>query len=398
MSGVPAYVTCAFVEEPENHPETSSRHRELLSEPFDDHPDGKLYSPGYFDDVEDREEYKPGGFHPVHPGDNLGRDNRFRVIHKLGNGALSTVWLCRDYEKSKYVALKIIIADAPRDVCSELKVVHRKDLDLDQAGGKHIALPLDHFWIDGPSGSHLCQVLPVSGPRVPVIWRTFPDPSKPAINISLQVTSGLQFLHRNGIRHGGLSDLDGLREEQVAMELGEPRKEGLLTELDETPGPSAPKYIVQPINLEALDPRHLIDLACIIDFGESYDSSSPPEGLGIPPGCCSPELIFDSLVGIASDIWALACTIYELRSMSRLCETWDGDDDEVILQIVRLLGKLPEPWWPFWDARDRWCKEDGTPIVDPDIGIAFATPFTVDELIALGVHFRIGSATGPWVP
>jgi serine/threonine-protein kinase SRPK3 len=66
--------------------------------------------------------------------------------------------------------------------------------------------------------------------------------------------------------------------------------------------------------------------------------------LGIPPDYCSPELIFDGSVGVGTDIWALACTIYELRSMGRLFETFNGDDDGVILQMVKLLGKLPEPW------------------------------------------------------
>jgi serine/threonine-protein kinase SRPK3 len=170
--------------------------------------------------------------------------------------------------------------------------------------------------------------------------------------------------------------------------------EPLLTISGETPGPSAPKYIVQPINLEALDPKHLTDQACIIDFGESYDSSSPPEALGIPLGYCSPELIFDGSVGVGTDIWALACTIYELRSMGRLVETFDGDDDEVILQMVKLLGKLPEPWWTSWDARHRWFDEDGAPLVDPETGKAFVNLCTIEGLLAPGVHFRIGGRTG----
>jgi serine/threonine-protein kinase SRPK3 len=103
--------------------------------------------------------------------------------------------------------------------------------------------------------------------------------------------------------------------------------------------------------LEKLDPKYCTYQVCIIDFGESYTTSNPPESLGIPPGYCLPELIFDSSIDIGCDIWALACTIYELRSMSRLFKTWSGDDDEVMLQMVRLLGKLPEPWWTSWGKR-----------------------------------------------
>ena len=177
------------------------------SSPGSDQLDGdildELYEPVFFDNVEDHEEYKFGGFHPVHLNDELGNSNRYRVLHKLGNGGLATVWLCRDNEKDSYVALKIIMAKVSGDDSSELKLVQRKDINFDQPGGKHILLPLDYFWINGPNGSHLCLVYPVLGPRVPVIWHTRPDPHKIARNITRQVTEGLGFLHRNGIGHGG---------------------------------------------------------------------------------------------------------------------------------------------------------------------------------------------------
>jgi hypothetical protein len=40
--------------------------------------------------------YRPGGYLPVHIGD-LFKDGRYEVIHKLGKGAFSTVWLVRDF-------------------------------------------------------------------------------------------------------------------------------------------------------------------------------------------------------------------------------------------------------------------------------------------------------------
>lgn len=39
--------------------------------------------------------YRAGGYHPVHLGDEL-KENRYRIIHKLGWGAYSTVWLAMD--------------------------------------------------------------------------------------------------------------------------------------------------------------------------------------------------------------------------------------------------------------------------------------------------------------
>jgi serine/threonine protein kinase len=39
--------------------------------------------------------YKPGGYHPVKLGDKLGTD-RYQILHKLGYGGFSTVWLAKD--------------------------------------------------------------------------------------------------------------------------------------------------------------------------------------------------------------------------------------------------------------------------------------------------------------
>ena len=174
-----------------------------IDEQLDDSPVEQLYERGWLADAEDREEYRPGGFHPVHIGDRFSTAGRFRVIHKLGRGGLATVWLCRDQDTQKYVALKIIIADESRENSSELRLVNQEGLNFGEAGGECIAVPREHFWHDGPNGRHLCLVLPVLGPRVYALWGKFEDPAKVSRDITLQLTCGLQFLHKNGICHGG---------------------------------------------------------------------------------------------------------------------------------------------------------------------------------------------------
>ena len=174
-----------------------------VDENVDDGPVEQLYERGWLRDVEDREEYRPGGFHPVHIGDRLGTAGRFRVIHKLGRGGLATVWLCRDQDTQKYVALKIIIADESHEKSSELRFVNQEGLDFGDIGGESIVVPREHFWHHGPNGRHLCLVLPVLGPRVSAIWSNFEDPARVSQDIALQFTRGLHFLHKNGICHGG---------------------------------------------------------------------------------------------------------------------------------------------------------------------------------------------------
>jgi serine/threonine-protein kinase SRPK3 len=67
-------------------------------------------------------DYECGGHHPIHLGDRLGKDGRYRVIHKLGNGGFANIWLCRDLEceTPKYIGLKILMADESTDDCREL--------------------------------------------------------------------------------------------------------------------------------------------------------------------------------------------------------------------------------------------------------------------------------------
>ena len=49
-------------------------------------------------DAESPHRYRPGGYHPVHLGDVF--CERYRVIHKLGFGTYSTVWLARDLQST----------------------------------------------------------------------------------------------------------------------------------------------------------------------------------------------------------------------------------------------------------------------------------------------------------
>lgn len=97
---------------------------------------------------------------------------------------------------------------------------------------------------------------------------------------------------------------------------------------------------------------------CLIDFGESFMASDPPEKLGTPGPYRSPELILESKAGYESDLWALGCTLFEIRTGRRLFNLFDDEDDAYLEAMVQLLGVMPEPWWSTtWTERPNLYKD-----------------------------------------
>ena len=102
----------------------------------------------------------------------------------------------------------------------------------------------------------------------------------------------------------------------------------------------------------------MTDQICIIDFGESYPMSSPPENLGIPESYLLPEVILEdeNSIGPACDLWALGCTLFEIRRQMPLFYMID-DRDELLAEMVGFFGELPEVG--KWDAHGDYFDQDG---------------------------------------
>lgn len=170
----------------------------------------RYYRPSLLDNIEQIEDYRWGGFHPVSLGDTFG-NGRYRVLHKLGFGGSSTVWLARDAKLHKLVSLKLITAEASRQ-CREFVILqHLERCTAYHPGRSYILSLLDHFMVEGPNGTHLCLIHPLAGPSVA---RLSFNPGQPvgsrrlrsslARKIENQVALALGCLHSRGVVHGGI--------------------------------------------------------------------------------------------------------------------------------------------------------------------------------------------------
>lgn len=172
---------------------------------LDENPTNGLHIEGTPFALEHLYEYEAGGHHPVQLDDVLD-DGRYRVIHKLGSGGNANVWLCRDLAAPtpKYVALKILMAEASTEDCRELLCAEQlKSLMVADETGP-ICAPLRHFRTDGPNSSHLCFVYSVLGPQVSSgLLNSSKDPEKNLREICHETVTALALLHALGLCHGG---------------------------------------------------------------------------------------------------------------------------------------------------------------------------------------------------
>lgn len=100
-------------------------------------------------------------YYPVRIGELFA--SRYQVVGKLGFGATSTVWLARDLQDRRHVALKIFIRTASwgNTQAPELPAYQRLAQGPAHHHGRNaIRKLLDSFVVSGPDGEHQCLVHP----------------------------------------------------------------------------------------------------------------------------------------------------------------------------------------------------------------------------------------------
>lgn len=155
--------------------------------------------------VEDIYRYRPGGYHPIILGDVIRSPtsaSTYRVLHKLGNGTFSTVWLA-DHNRSdttpRYVAVKVSTADG--ESANEANL-------LRSAPSPHIVPVFDSFDLVGPNGLH--HVI-VSEALVSLVdFLTIPRSVRTTKRLIWEIAKGVDHLHKAGLIHGGTTELSSL--------------------------------------------------------------------------------------------------------------------------------------------------------------------------------------------
>ncbi|QLI69139.1 Serine/threonine-protein kinase AFC3 [Metarhizium brunneum] len=302
--------------------------------------------------VEDAEKYASGGYHPVDIGDTICNGERaYEVIHKLGHGGFSTVWVVRSCAPSpSYFALKILCAEAVDMTDGELNVLQHLRT-VAGPGHPNVVVLYDSFKISGPNGKHCCLSFPVLGPSLQKINVSAALSSNMRHQVCQQVASAMAFLHHHGVCHGDLTassivfelpDIQSMSPARVSQLLGPVKTENLKF-TNGLCSPHAPKQVIQTPDLSGLDYSLLTQIR-IIDFGQASFTDRPPPSLGVPIDISPPELCFGYLPSTKSDIWQLACIFYQIHTKAVLFPTVFQIFEILIGTIVSYLGPIPQHW------------------------------------------------------
>lgn len=166
------------------------------------YPPKRLYRIPRSTNAEDPELYKASGFHPVHIGDYL-KGGRYRIVHKLGYGGSSTVWLARDCLKNCYVSLKISKANIGLGNKEVSVLRHLAQTKSDYTGAQYVMKLRDDFILSGPNGEHQCIVSQVAGNRLSRPLGVRYSCLGPSRLLVAQLFLGLEYLNSCNIGHGG---------------------------------------------------------------------------------------------------------------------------------------------------------------------------------------------------
>ncbi|XP_078066298.1 SRSF protein kinase 3 [Mustelus asterias] len=298
---------------------------------------------------EDPAEYCTGGYHPVKLGDIF--NGRYQVVRKLGWGYYSTVWLCWDLLKNKFVAVKVAksaraFSEAAEDEIKFLKCVRWKNSK--DPGKERIVQLLDDFIIVGSNGIHVCLVIELLGDHLHHwILRSKRQglPMTCVKKIIHQVLQGLNYLHTKcNILHTDIKPENILVcvNQQYLNRLATSVQQGMAEEfLTPSEVLQAEQSLLNPMN-----PKHAEEVRVkIVDLGSGCWAFKHVSEEIQTRQYRALETILGTGYGCPADIWSTACVAFELATGEYLFDPRPGktfsQDEDHIAHIIELLGRIP---------------------------------------------------------
>ncbi|EXJ82333.1 CMGC/SRPK protein kinase [Capronia epimyces CBS 606.96] len=323
--------------------------------------------------------YHPDQFYPMRIGETI--NSRYRVLGKLGYGAYSTVWLCRNMDDDDYVAVKVCTRTREAEAAQSARTYrelrfyeHVSSLDSQHPGQYYIRGLYETFQLDGPTGQHLCLVHPPM--HMTIRELQYQNSSQRLTALLLKwtlrnVLNVLSFLHDEAkVIHTDINpsnimltiEDESLLSDFERAEIEEPSPMKVLND-------GRAIYASRKLGL----PKGLLwGQPVLCDFGEARIGDSHT-GLIQPEQYRAPEVLFNMGWTSSVDIWNIAVLIWDLFENQQLFHAHDENNQPSathhVAEMVAYLG-LPlleymhrsEITSKVFDEQGGWKAADGVDV------------------------------------
>ncbi|MCJ1398649.1 hypothetical protein MMC11_001850 [Xylographa trunciseda] len=286
--------------------------------------------------------YQPENWYPVRIGAIF--NVTYQVLSKLGYGAYSTVWLCRDLKAHSYVTIKVCERNSVQ-ARREVKVYqHLNAITSRHSGSRLVRTLLDAFEINSSDGNYQCLVHKPLGMSLSNLQARSPFQRLPENLLKLtliHILLALDFLHTEAL----VIHTD-LQPRNILLDIED---KSILSELEERekkiPSPRKVNgdrviYTSQQLKIPGTHGRPVLcDFGEARFGGEGYDDDIQPYIYR------APEVILHKRWNNKVDIWNVGVMAWDLFEDKHLFHAKDQNNENSslhhIAEMIALLGPPP---------------------------------------------------------
>ncbi|KAJ5322394.1 hypothetical protein N7452_010683 [Penicillium brevicompactum] len=147
-----------------------------------------------------------------------------------------------------------------------------------------------------------------------------------------------------------IPDIHNLTEDKLTGILGAPEIGHIRRSDGKDLEPGVPEYIVRPTSrwTRLWNPDSTPSVK-LIDFGEAFLQTAPPQVLHTPLPVRAPEAIFEDRIDYRVDLWSMGCMLFELFMGQPPFDSFLITPGILVGQMREMAGdNLPERWHDKW--------------------------------------------------